>query len=94
MQIDIENASKEELKASLLIQSQLVSGLQNQLKESLDQLSSSESLITNLKNRIAWYESQYFGSKSEKLIPQDPRQSSFFDVPEEPPASISYGKGI
>jgi hypothetical protein len=43
MQIDIENASKEELKASLLIQSQLVSGLQNQLKESLDQLSSSGS---------------------------------------------------
>jgi hypothetical protein len=43
MQIDIENASKEELKAWFLIQSQLVSGLQNQLKESLDQLSSSGS---------------------------------------------------
>jgi len=41
--------------------------------------------IESLEARVAWFERQYFGSKSERLIPQDPRQFSLFDVPEEPP---------
>jgi hypothetical protein len=105
MQIDIENASKEELKAWFLSQTQFVSELQNQLTHTTEKyeaqvnlleskLSDSESKIISLEQRIKWYESQYFGSKSEKLIPQDPRQSSFFDVPEEPPAASVTVRGF
>jgi transposase len=82
MQIDIENASREELITAYL-------SSRNQLSTTTDkyesEIKSYESRILFLERRIAWYENQYFGSKSEKLIPQDPRQSSFFDVPEEPP---------
>lgn len=114
MQIDIENASKEELKASLLDQNQLllklqnqlsittdkheseitaytekVSGLENQLttttQEYENKLSDSELKIIELEKQVKWYERQLLGSKSEKLIPQDPRQGTLFDVPETPP---------
>jgi len=39
-----------------------------------------------LKQRNAWLERQVFGSKSERVIPQDPRQSTLFEVPEEAPS--------
>ena len=38
-----------------------------------------------LEQRVAWFERQVFGRKSERLLPQDPRQSTLFDVPESPP---------
>lgn len=42
--------------------------------------------IANLKARVAWFERQVFGQKTERLLPQDPCQSTLFDVPETPPA--------
>ena len=41
--------------------------------------------ILNLQNQLAWFKRQYFGAKSERVIPQDPRQSTLFEVPEQPP---------
>ena len=45
-----------------------------------------------LEQRVAWFERQVFGQKSEKLLPQDPRQATLFDVPEEPPAAATSVK--
>ena len=39
-----------------------------------------------LKERVAWFERQYFGAKTERFIPQDPKQSTLFAVPEHPPS--------
>jgi len=39
-----------------------------------------------LRARVAWFDRQVFGRKSEKLIPQDLNQTTLFDVPEEPPS--------
>ena len=47
-----------------------------------------ESLVlenSNLKERIAWFERQYFGAKTERFVSQDPRQCTLFEVPEDPP---------
>jgi transposase len=38
------------------------------------------------KAQNAWLVRQLFGRKTERLIPQDPKQSTLFDVPELPPA--------
>lgn len=38
-----------------------------------------------LENRVEWFKRQLFGVKSEKLIWQDPKQSTLFEVSEEPP---------
>lgn len=40
----------------------------------------------SLKMRVAWFERQYFGAKTERFIPQDPKQYSLFEVPEEVPS--------
>ncbi len=48
--------------------------------------------IANLKARVAWFERQVFGQKTERLVPQDPRQSTLFDVPESPPAESTSVK--
>ena len=45
-----------------------------------------------LEQRIAWFVRQVFGQKSERLLPQDPRQSTLFDVPETPPAEAASVK--
>jgi transposase len=47
------------------------------------QLSSSKEEITSLKNRIAWFENQMFGQKSEKRIIDNPYQASLLSEPTE-----------
>lgn len=45
-----------------------------------------------LEQRVAWFERQVFGQRSERLISQDPRQSTLFEVPETPPAELTTVK--
>lgn len=89
MLIDIENASKEELKLEYLsLQKQLSSSTQrheSELESYELKLKESESRIFDLENIVAWFKRQFFGRKSEKLIHQDPKQATLFDVPEDPP---------
>lgn len=75
MQIDVSTASKDELAAAYL-------SLEKQLQ-------SKENTITILEQRISWFERQIFGAKSERLIPQDPKQTTLFEVPEEIPAETT-----
>ena len=93
MSFDLENASMEQLKqaylqASTSLQKHTVtiqnqnSTIQNQQTRIPEQSTENE----KLKARISWFERQLFGAKSERLIPQDPRQGNLFEVPPEPPA--------
>ena len=75
MELAPENATREELLKYISIQDQRFSELEK----------SRDSEIAALKSRIAWFERQVFGVKSERLIPQDPKQTNFLEVPEEPP---------
>jgi transposase len=45
-----------------------------------------------LKARVAWFERQVFGRKSEKLLEQDSRQATLFEVCEQPPAPATSVK--
>lgn len=42
--------------------------------------------IKQQQQQLSWLQRQLFGAKSERLIPQDPRQATLFEVPAEPPA--------
>lgn len=50
-----------------------------------------------LQHQNDWLKRQVFGQKSERLVPQDPRQSTLFEVPTEPPPESttvkSYERG-
>ncbi len=51
-----------------------------------------ECYARSLEQRVTWFERQLFGKKSEKLIPQDPKQTTLFNVPEEPPSESTSVK--
>ena len=38
-----------------------------------------------LERQVAWFREQYFGRKSERFLPQDPHQTTLFDIPEQSP---------
>ena len=42
-----------------------------------------------LERQVEWYKRQLFGQKSERLIPQDPRQMTLFEVPEQEPSETT-----
>ncbi|MDD2942723.1 MAG: IS66 family transposase [bacterium] len=85
MKVDLTTASREEI----------IAYAEAMIIERDQALRESEKLaISNkkLKARIAWYQRQYFGAKSERVIPQDPRQLSLFEVPENPPSESTSVK--
>jgi transposase len=100
MQIDIENASKEELQRAYQVitsQYQILKATHNKSEENNKNLKAqyevltaqyqkSEEKITLLEHQLEWFKKQYFGAKSERLIPQDPKQGNLFEVPEAPPS--------
>lgn len=67
----LEKAIETELAA--LYAAQKLSEENGQLKEE----------IASLKNRIAWFEKQIFGQKSEKRVIEDPHQASLLSEPTE-----------
>jgi transposase len=79
MQIDLENASREEIKAAYL-------ALRKESTCTIEKLSKSEERVSFLELQVAWFKRQIFGQRSEKQIPQDPKQGTLFDVPEAPPS--------
>jgi transposase len=101
MSLDLKNATKSEIlqayEESVLANKILQKSFeQAQEKYSISarayesQVSICESYereIEALKSRIKWFERQVFGVKSERLLPQDSRQGTFFDVPTTEPAS-------
>lgn len=103
MQIDLENASREELKSAYLSLKNHLSTTTREFKTELNEykselqeselklqnyeskINASEAKINYLEYLIGWFKRQLFGQKSEKLISQDPKQGTLFDVPENPP---------
>jgi transposase len=97
MSLDLKNATKSEI-----LQAYEESVLANKvLQESFEQAHDSyQKKVENLertvqtyerdlefcKSRIKWFERQVFGVKSERLLPQDSRQGTLFDVPTTEPA--------
>jgi len=78
MQTDVEHATRDELVAHI----RFVEAARETVCKENEQL----------KARIAWFERQVFGAKSERVIPQDPRQATLFEAPEEPPAKSTSVK--
>lgn len=96
MQENLENLTKKELIQNIFSLREANNKLKRSKKEislfygrECDQLKTSKKLlekkVEELENQVAWFNRQYFGSKSERLIPQDPNQLSLFPVPETPP---------
>jgi transposase len=82
MQENLENLTKKELIQTIF-----------SLKEAteISEISYNQNIIS-LENKLVqaisqldWFKRQYFGSKSERLIPQDSDQLSLFAVPPTPP---------
>jgi transposase len=67
---NIEKQSPDELQGAAFLVSENAS-----LKE----------VINSLKNRVAWFENQMFGQKSEKRIIENPLQGSLLGSPAEAP---------
>jgi transposase len=90
MQIDLENASREELITALLSSQNQLSVTTEKHQYEIDvyqnKVGEYASRISSLEALLDWYKKQLYGPKSEKLIPQDPRQGTLFDLPEAPPA--------
>ena len=79
MNTDLQKLPKEELiSRCILLQSR-----NTELETSNTEL---ETKVENQQIRIDWFIRQYFGTKSEKVIQQDPRQMTFFDALETPPS--------
>jgi transposase len=72
MEIDIAKASREDLIKYVSV-----------LRETTF---TQQSKIEVLEARVAWFKRQLFGQKTERLIPQDPRQATLFEIPETPPS--------
>ena len=81
----LKHASREELLAALRSFEEQNSALEKE-KSSLRKQNET------LRQQIDWLRRQQFGATSERLIPQDPRQHSLFEVPEQPPAETTSVK--
>ena len=89
MQENLEILSKEEIIFKFLVLREINIELESKYKSEIDFLKiSNEELSKKVENQqvqLDWFQRQYFGSKSERLIPQDPNQLSLFPVPPTPP---------
>ena len=79
---ELKDASREELLALIL----------DEREDFQKKLSAKDKAILEANQKIRWLKRQVFGAKSERLIPQDPRQCSWLDVPEQPPAKSTSVK--
>jgi transposase len=86
MSFEIEKASREELIQAYRFQENAYQARVNSL------IINHESEVIALKARISWFERQLFGAKSERLIPQDPRQGNLFEVPNSAPSESTTVK--
>lgn len=89
MQIDFDNASREELKAACILAFSSNNILESTVSSQQQELESRNRKIEQLKFELYWLKRQLFGHKSEKQIPQDPKQGTLFDIPETPPSDNS-----
>ena len=78
MQESLEILSKKEIISKFLMLQDVNSKLESSNQELANKLKEQQDLVD-------WYRRQLFGSKSERLIPQDPSQLSLFPVPPTPP---------
>jgi transposase len=72
MSLDLQTSSKEEIFNAFLLKEKEVETLQQK--------------NISLQQQLDWFRKQVYGQKTERLIPQDPKQTTIFDVPETPPA--------
>ena len=99
--MDLKTATREglfEYASSLIAANQQLVSQNQQLdsdQRTLDaQNKALENQVAELKDQNKWLKTQLFGQKSERLIPQDPRQGNLFDIPDSPPPKTTTVKSF
>ena len=90
--INTATASREELIAALAGAEAAYSKLKQVRADTQQKLEETQQKLTSSEQLCEWYKRQVFGQKSERQIPQDPRQMTLFEVLEQPPAETTTVK--